>query len=243
MEPDFRIVPNPMAAYRAAAHFFAAFAREAVAKRGRFSVALAGGGTPRAMHSVLAAEPKGVVPWDKTSVFFGDERALPPDDADSNYHMAWETLLAHVPVDRSRVFRMQGEAADLEEAALRYEADLRRETPDGLDLIFLGMGEDGHAASLFPGTAALDETERWVVAVTGPPGVLSPRRITMTLPAIAQARRALFVVTGVAKRNALMRVRGRTEPLLPAARVRARETLLWIVDEAAAGVPAPERGP
>jgi 6-phosphogluconolactonase len=240
--PDFRIVPDPLAAYRAAAHFFAAFAREAASSRGRFTVALAGGSTPRAMHSVLAAEPAGVFPWDRTTVFFGDERAVPPDDEASNFRMARETLLSRVPVDPARVFRMEGEAANLDDAARRYEADLRRETPDGLDLIFLGMGEDGHTASLFPGSPALDETERWVVAVSAPGTPPPARRITMTLPAIARARRVLFVVTGATKRGAVGRARARIEPLLPAARVRARETLLWIVDEAAAGSAADSGG-
>jgi 6-phosphogluconolactonase len=236
--PDFRVVPDSAAAYRAAAHFFAALARESVTKRGRFLVALAGGGTPRAMHAVLAAEPAGVVPWDRTSVFFGDERAVPPEHDESNFRMAQETLLAHVPVPARQVFRMEGEAPDPDEAARRYEADLRREAPDGVDLIFLGMGADGHTASLFPGSAALEESERLVVAAQAPDGVTPGGRITMTLPAMAQARRALFIVTGASKRAAFARVRDRTEPLLPAARVRAREMLLWIVDADAAGTRA-----
>lgn len=235
MTPDFRIVPDPAAAYHAAAHFFAAFARESVAARGRFTVALAGGSTPRAMHAVLATEPAGVVPWERTSVFFGDERAVSPEHKESNFRMARETLLGHVPVPADRVFRMSGESKDLDEAARRYEEDLRREAPDGVDLIFLGMGADGHTASLFPGSKALEEAERWVVATNAPAGLRPSRRITMTLPAIALARRALFVVTGASKRAALAAVRNGSEPRLPAARVRAQEMLLWIVDSAAAG--------
>ncbi len=235
MTADFRIVPDPLAAYRAAAHFFAAFAREAVAGRGRFTVALAGGRTPRAMHSVLAREPAGVVPWERTFVFFGDERGVPPDHEASNFRMAQETLLGRVPLPAEHLFRMAGEAADLEDAARRYELELRREAPDGLDLVFLGMGADGHTASLFPGSRLLNDTGPWVAATTAPDGVHPSGRITMTLAAIAQARRVLFVVTGAEKREALARVRNRTEPLLPAARVSAREKVLWIVDRAAAG--------
>jgi 6-phosphogluconolactonase len=235
VKPDYRIVPDALAAYRAAAHFFAAFAREAVAARGAFSVALAGGSTPRAMHSVLAAEPAGVVPWNRTTVFFGDERRVPPGHPASNFGMARATLLAHVPVPSPRVFRMDGEEADADAAARRYEETLRREAPGGLDLVFLGMGEDGHTASLFPGAPALDEAVRWVVPAEAPVGVVPRGRLTLTLPAIATARRVFFVVTGAAKREAFTRVRRRVEPLAPAALVRARETLLWIVDAAAAG--------
>jgi 6-phosphogluconolactonase len=232
---DLRILPDADAAARAAAHLAGAFAREAVAARGRFTVALAGGGTPRAAYGALAAEPEGAVPWADTFVFFGDERRVPPEDPASNYRMARETLLARVPVEAARVFRMEGEDPDPDAAARRYENALRREAPSGLDLVLLGMGEDGHAASLFPETPALDERLRWVLPSQAPPGVSPAGRLTLTLPALAAARRVIFLVTGAAKREALLRVRRRLRPLPPAARVRAREATLWIVDVAAVG--------
>lgn len=235
VERDLRILPDADAAARAAAHLAAAWAREAVKQRGRFSVALAGGSTPRAAYAALAAEPPGAVPWEKTRVFFGDERRVPPGDAASNFRMASEVLLSKVAVPPAQVLRMRGEAADPEEEARRYEAELRREAPDGLDLVLLGMGDDGHTASLFPETAALDERSRWVVPSEAPKGVRPTGRLTLTLPALAQAARVMFLVVGAAKRDALTRVRHRLEPLPPAARVSAREVTLWIVDVAAAG--------
>ena len=233
--PDFRILPDAAHAARAAAHLGAAFAREAVTRRDRFTVALAGGNTPRAAYGALADEPDIAVPWSRSFVFFGDERRVPPDDPASNFRMARETLLSRVPLPASHVFRMEGEAADPDEAARRYEEILRREAPDGLDLVFLGMGEDGHAASLFPGSEALREESRWVVPTEAPAGVTPRERLTLTRPCLARARRVIFLVTGPVKREAVERVRRRLEPIPPAAMVRAREVTLWIVDVAAAG--------
>ena len=235
MDADFRILPDAASAARAAAHLGAAFAREAVMKRKRFTLALAGGSTPRSVYAALAAEPTEAVPWKDAFVFFGDERCVPPDDPASNFRMANETLLSKVGVSPDRVFRMRGEAADPDAEARRYEDVLRREAPDGLDLVFLGMGDDGHTASLFPQSPALDERSRWVLPSQAPPGVVPAGRLTLTLPAIAAARRVVFLVTGAAKRDALLRVRRRLEPLPPAARVGAREVTLWIVDVAATG--------
>lgn len=235
MDPDFRILPDAAAAARFAAHLGAAFAREAVMRRKRFTVALAGGSTPRSVYAALAAEPAGAVPWREAFVFFGDERRVPPDDPASNYRMAHETLLSKVPVPAEHVFRLRGEAPDPDAEARRYETELRREAPDGLDLVFLGMGEDGHTASLFPESPAVDERHRWVVPAEAPKGTPAPGRLTLTLPLLSAARRVVFLVTGAAKRDALTRVRHRLEPLPPAARVNAREVTLWIVDVAAAG--------
>jgi 6-phosphogluconolactonase len=218
----------------------------AVTARGRFTIALSGGSTPRVLYRLLAdpgAPWRGRVPWDRVHVFFGDERHVPPDHADSNFRMADEALLSHVPV--ASVHRMEGERP-AEEAARRYEADLRAfhgETggaPPPLDVALMGLGEDGHTASLFPGSPALDERERWAVAPWVPH--LGSTRITLTLPVFDAARAVIFVVAGAEKAGPLARLvapRAGEEPI-PAARVRpTRGELLVLADAAAASaIPA-----
>jgi 6-phosphogluconolactonase len=234
--PSFepRVLPGADDVARAAAELWAAAAADALHERGRFLVALSGGSTPRAMHERLTSGAAGALPWSSTFVFFGDERCVPPDDASSNFRMARETLLSRVPVPASHVFRMEGEASDREAAARRYEETLRREARDGLDLVFLGLGVDGHTASLFPGSAALDETARLVIPAQAPANVSPRARLTLTFPAIDAARRVVFLVTGDSKRDALARVRTGSQPSVPAARVQARE-VTWLVDARAAG--------
>jgi 6-phosphogluconolactonase len=197
---------------------------EAVAAAGeRPAVCLSGGSTPAATHRLLASpEYAGRVDWARVHVFFGDERRVPLDDPRSNYRSACETLLDHVPVASAHVHPL----TDADE----YEGLLRAffgERPD-FDLLYLGMGDDGHTASLFPGSVSLMERERWVI---DPPDVVAGMaRHTLTLPALAAARRALFLVTGSRKVPALARIRA-GEPL-PAALVEGAE---WLVDEAALG--------
>ncbi len=196
---------------------------EAAAAGGRPAVCLSGGSTPQAMHRLLASpEYAGRVDWPRLHVFFGDERQVPLDDPRSNYRSAREALLDHVPVDPARVHPL----TDADE----YEGLLRSffgERPD-FDLLFLGMGDDGHTASLFPGSVSLLEDERWVI---DPPDVVQGMaRHTFTLPALAAARRTLFLVSGAAKAPALARIRGGEQ--LPAGMVTGAE---WLVDEAAAG--------
>ena len=178
----------------AAARWIAAAVADAARERGRCTLALAGGSTPRAVHARLATLP---VPWNAVDIFFGDERCVPPDDPRSNYRMAEETLLRLVPVAPARVHRIHGEMADPDAAARAYE----RELPDRLDVLLLGMGADGHTASLFPGSVALGERTRRVVAVEGP---AAPRaRITITPPVIAAARRTAVIAAGAAKAPAV----------------------------------------
>jgi 6-phosphogluconolactonase len=189
----------------------------------RPAVCLTGGSTPQAMHRLLATpEYAGRVDWPRLHIFFGDERQVPLDDPRSNYHAARETLLDHVPVDPARVHPI----TDADE----YEGLLRSffgEKPD-FDLLFLGMGEDGHTASLFPGSVSLHEDERWVI---DPPDVVQGMaRHTLTLPALSAARRTIFLVSGAAKAPALGRIRAGEQ--LPAGMVPGAE---WLVDEAAAG--------
>lgn len=178
------------------------------------------------------------VPWDAVELYFGDERSVPPDDAASNFRMVNENLVARVPIAAERVHRIRGED-DPEDAARAYEGELRRAegveatgAPPRFDLVFLGMGADGHTASLFPGDPALDETGRWAVGVVRPDGL---RGVTLTLPVFAAAHRVVFLATGTEKRKAFAAVRSPGRDPLPAARVRPRDgTLTWIVDAALA---------
>ncbi len=193
---------DPAAVAEAAAEIFVASADSAVARQDRFVVALSGGSTPRRLYELLAAPPyRDRIPWDRTVVVFGDERCVPAEHRDSNYRMARETLLDHVPLERDRVLPMAGHLANPHRAALFYENGLKALFPDqawpSIDLVLLGVGEDGHTASLFPGTEALKVDDRWVVA--NYVSRLESWRITLTLPVLNHASMALFLVTGEAK--------------------------------------------
>jgi 6-phosphogluconolactonase len=193
--------------------------------RGASSVALPGGRTPKAVYELLAADPR--VPWDRVDWYFGDERAVPADHPDSNYRLAKETLFRGRPAER--LHRMAADAADAEAAAREYERGL----PDPIDVVLLGMGEDGHVASLFPGAPALAVRDRRVAVVDGSPKP-PPRRMTITPPAIESARSIVVLVAGAEK--SAMLARALEGPLdaksVPA--VLARRGA-WIVDAAAAG--------
>jgi 6-phosphogluconolactonase len=189
------------------------------------SLALAGGSTPRALHERLALAPE--LPWGRVAIYFGDERCVPPDHQDSNYRMARESLLDRAPIDPARVHRMRGEWPDRVAAARAYEAEL----PEALDVLVLGIGEDGHTASLFPGAAALSEVERRVLPVTGPKP--PPERLTITPRVIAAARHVVVLASGSAKREPVARaIEGDSNPLATPAEL-ARQAL-WIVDRDAA---------
>jgi 6-phosphogluconolactonase len=222
-----------------AAAVIAGHAVESIAARGRFTVALSGGGTPRPIYARLAVTDHAErIDWGKVHVFFSDERCVPPDDAASNYRMAREALLDHVPLPQENIHRLRGEA-DPAQAALAYEQALRRifraSSIPALDLICLGMGDDGHTASLFPGTAALREQERWVVAQYV--AVARTWRVTFTAPLINAAREILFLVEGAGKSETLRRVlEGPYEPdVLPSQLIQPiRGQARWLVDAAAA---------
>jgi 6-phosphogluconolactonase len=237
---DVRLFDDVDGLYAAAAELFAAAAESAVGSHGRFRVALAGGGTPLGLYERLAAPPwRDRVPWDRTHAFWGDERAVGPAHPDSNYGRAAEALLRHVPLPPRQVHRLRGERRDLDAAAGDYERLLRGhlgERPDGtprsgFDLLLLGMGRDGHTASLFPGDEPLTETRRWVAAATAPPWVQPARRLTLTLPVLDAARRCVFLVTGEDKGAALRAVLDPPTgaPPLPAAHVRPRGPTTWLV--------------
>jgi 6-phosphogluconolactonase len=217
------VLPDPAAVARRAADALVAAVADAGA---RPAVCLSGGSTPQAVHRLLASpEYAGRVEWQRLHVFFGDERRVPLDDPRSNYHAARESLLDRVPVGDANVHPLTD--------ADQYERLLRSFFGEaaGFDLLFLGMGDDGHTASLFPGSVSLLEQERWVI---DPPDVVAGMaRHTLTLPALNAARRTLFLVTGAAKAPALARIRAGES--LPAGMVANAE---WLVDEAAAGGPA-----
>lgn len=224
----------------AAARLIAETLSQAAAAHGRATVALAGGNTPRAVYELLAAPPlRDAVPWRQVHIFWGDERCVPPTDPQSNYRMAREALLEQVPVPAEQVHRLAGEAPNPLAAAAAYEATLRGLFPGvaapPFDLVLLGMGEDGHTASLFPGSPALEERVRWVAAPYVPR--LNAHRLTLTLPALNGARRVCFLVAGSAKAAMVRRVlapRIGEEPL-PAALVRPTAgDVIWLLDEAAA---------
>lgn len=229
------IAPDAEALARLAAAAIAGRAAAAAAARGSFSVALAGGSTPRRTYQLLAEPPhRESVPWARVQVFFGDERCVPPHDADSNFRMAREALLDRVPVPRERIHRIRGEAPDAAEAAAEYQAELRAALGPAarLDLVLLGMGPDGHVASLFPASDALEESSRLALAVVAPKP--PPRRITLTLPALSAAAEALFLVAGADKAERVAEVLSGRGPELPASRVQPEGGTLWLLDAAAA---------
>ncbi len=216
-------------------------ASDAVAQRGRFTIALSGGSTPRSLFTLIAANASSTLPWGQMFFFWGDERHVPPDDPESNYRMANDTLLSKVPIPRANIFRIPAENPDAAAAADAYEQTLRKffalapgEFPR-FDLILLGMGPDGHTASLFPETAALREKSRLVVA--NRVEKLKTIRITLTLPVLNTARCVAFLVSGIDKAGALHEVLEGNGPAekYPAKLVRPAEgKLIWFVDRAAA---------
>lgn len=237
--PHVRIFVDADALARAAAGRFVEAAQAAIESSGRFGVALAGGNTPRKVYELIAGEEFGQrVDWSRTHVFFGDERCVPPDHPESNYRMARETLLSRVALPPENVHRIEG-VGDTVENARAYEEELRTffgdaEWPD-FDLVLLGLGDDGHTASLFPHTPALDAGRAWVAANrVEKPGA---PRITLTAPAVNHARRVLFLVSGRSKAARLAEVvKGSFEPeRLPAQLIRPVAGVLeWFVDEEAA---------
>jgi 6-phosphogluconolactonase len=245
----FTVLPSPEALADAAADRVVAAARNAIRRRGRCLLALSGGSTPRLVYPLLASRPRiDSVDWSRVEFFWGDERAVPPDHPDSNFGLARTLLLDHLTAVRpASVHRMPADVPDPDAAAARYEAELGRAsgvrpgTSDRprFDLIWLGMGPDGHTASLFPGARTLAEPRRWVLPATAPKASAVAGRMTFTLPLINAARAVMFVVAGADKAEALRSVRSGARDL-PAARVRATSTL-WLVDASAAGAAAPKK--
>lgn len=228
------VCPDPETLSRAAAKALGAYLCESVARRGRCTVALSGGRTPRRLYELLAEDPR--IPWPQVLVFWGDERYVSLDDPRSNARMADEALLGRIPIPPEKVHPMRTHFEDPEEAARAYEVVL--EAAFGgrprFDLVLLGMGADGHVASLFPHAPALLETKRWVVAVRAEAD--PPVRLTLALPVINRARRVDVLVTGAEKREALRRaLLDPPDPLAcPASGLRPQDGgVVWWADEAA----------
>ena len=197
----------------------------AVKANGHASIALSGGTTPRAMHEALARISD--LPWSAIDVYFGDERCVPADHPDSNYRMAKESLFDKVSISAERIHRPEAERPDRDAAALAYEAVL----PASIDLVVLGIGEDGHTASLFPGSPALEPSERRCVAVVGPKP--PPERLSLTPRALSEARTLLMLATGAGKAEAVARaLEGEWDPKRTPSQLARRGT--WILDHAAA---------
>ena len=236
---DVRVFPDAGSLAHAAADTFAGLARAAVQERGSFRVALSGGSTPRALYAALAApEFVAATPWNLTQVFFSDERFVPPESEESNFHTAQVGLLSRVPIPDRFVHRVPTVDIPAEQAAAIYEQGIRRVFEAGLedlprfDLVLLGMGPDGHTASLFPDTAALTVRDRLVAANHVPK--LDSVRITFTYPLINAARVVAFLVTGADKSGPLERVLA-GDGAFPAAGARPTDGhAIWFVDEAAA---------
>ena len=240
---NIRIYDDIQSLSRAAAGLVLERALEAVAARGWFSVALAGGGTPRTLYESLSASPYlYVMPWPSIFVFWGDERCVPPDSPESNYAMVRDALLERVPLPLENVFRMKGEVRPRSSAALEYETTLRGLFPQAgfprFDLVLLGIGTDGHVASLFPGSPALEERERWVIETEAPSGYSTRDRLTLSLPLINSARTVIVIAAGENKRPVLKMVFDAPSPgdkNLPATLVNPREgELIWLLDRSAA---------
>jgi 6-phosphogluconolactonase len=233
------VFPDNRSFVHGAAAFIADVAASAIAERGRCTVALSGGGTPKQIYARLAkSDYRDLIDWEKVHIFFGDERCVPPDDERSTYRMAHEAWLDHSRIPADNIHRIHGED-DPEQEARRYEEQIARLFPSeelpAFDLILLGMGDDGHTASLFPGTAALRESSRWVVAQYVEQ--IASWRVTFTAPLINGARQVAFLVAGAGKAQMLWNVlEGPHRPDLWPAQLIQPESgeLHWLLDAAAA---------
>ena len=244
---EIRTLTTPQELFGAAAEEVVRTANEAVAKRGKFTIALSGGSTPKNLYNLLATNARTALPWDRMFFFFGDERHVPPTDAESNFRMADEAMLSKIPVAASNVFRIPTEDPDAEAAAKAYEQTLRKffQLEPGqfpvFDLILLGLGPDGHTASLFPGTAALKEKTRLVVANWVEK--LKTSRISLTLPVLNAGRCVTFLVSGTDKAAVLRTVLEEDAPAdqYPSKLVKPTDgALIWLIDRAAASALTPK---
>jgi 6-phosphogluconolactonase len=232
MQPDLKISVRRSPQFIAdAVALIVETGRQAIARSGLFRLGLAGGNTPRAVYAALAQAPDAL-PWDRVQITFGDERCVPPDHADSNYRMAYESLLSRVPIPEGNVFRIRGEIPHAE-AALECESRLAAvaarfgEDRYEHDLLLLGLGEDGHTASLFPGSPALQETERNVIPATGPKP--PPQRITFTFPLINASKLVVFLLNDPKKEAVLQ---GALQGEFPSGKVApVHGKVLWLAGE------------
>lgn len=235
MKTIYKIYSDPQAVATVFAVFFENWSRESKP----FTVALSGGSTPKILFRHLAEKYRDDLDWGSIHFFWGDERCVPPGDEDSNFKMTNEMLLQHIPIPKENIHRIHGEDQP-EEEARRYAAEIREFVPvkNGLpafDLVLLGMGEDGHTASIFPHQMELLHSEKICEAATHP--VSGQQRISLTGPVINQAEKVAFLVTGAGKSNIVSEIRHRKGDWesYPAAHIRSAGTLYWFLDEEAAG--------
>jgi 6-phosphogluconolactonase len=240
LSPRLRIYPDLPAASRALARHVATIAEKAVADHGRFRLVISGGATPIPLFRRLAGRPGRKVPWKSTEVYFADERCVPSGSPESNYGVARSLLLKAVPLRPGSIHRVVTEGRSPARAAAEYDRTLRelaravRPSPS-FDLVLLGMGPDGHTASLFPRAPALRADRRRAVAVPRPGQPPRVPRVTMTIPALADSGEVCFLVAGGDKASAVRSVLGPRDGVqLPAARVASRGPISWFVDRAAA---------
>jgi 6-phosphogluconolactonase len=241
MKLETRILPDLISLSRAALEETLAIIQGAVAKRGRFAIVLSGGHTPEKMFSLWAQTEQysDKTPWDRVHLFWSDERYVPADDPRSNYHMARETLISRVPIPAENVHPMPTNLGSPEQCANAYEAELRKffgAEPPAFDVQLLGIGEEGHTASLFPASPVLDEKLRWVAAVRV--AAQPPQRITLTPVVLNQGRNTFFLVAGEGKRAILSAIRDESSSKpsqYPAARIHPATEPIWFLDQAAAG--------
>jgi 6-phosphogluconolactonase len=240
MKLDTRVLPDLVSLSRAALEEIFPIIKEAIAKRGKFSIALSGGHTPEKMYSLWAqtAQYRDKTPWDRVHLFWSDERYVPSDNLLSNYHMARETFISSVPIPPENVHPVPTNLSPPEECARAYETELLKffgSDPSAFDVQLLGIGPEGHTASLFPNSPALDEKSRWVLAVRVPAD--PPQRITFTPPILNNGRNTFFLVAGENKRAILSAIRAEPDAQTsqyPAARIHPPKEPVWFLDEAAA---------
>jgi 6-phosphogluconolactonase len=241
MKLDARVLPDLVSLSRAVLEETFPIIQEAVTKRGRFAIALSGGHTPGKMYSLWAQteQYRNKTPWDRVHLFWSDERCVPADDPRSNYRMARETLISQVPIPAENVHPMPTNLSSPEECARAYETELLKffgSEPPAFDVQLLGIGDEGHTASLFPGSPALGEKVRWVAAVRV--AAEPPQRITLTPVVLNQGRNTFFLVAGEGKRAILSAIRDEpaSQPSqYPAARIHPAREPVWFLDQAAAG--------
>jgi 6-phosphogluconolactonase len=243
LDRQLRVFPTLASATAALARHVAGMARESVRAHGSFSFVLSGGRTPEGLYRLLARQYNRRLPWSATEIFFGDERCVPPRNSESNYAMARDALLDHVPIPRAQIHRLRGELRPPSRAAVRYAREIgplkSPRNPGGprFDLVLLGIGPDGHAASLFPGMPALRERRRTVVSVphAGQPPYVP--RLTLTVPALCSSREVCFLAAGREKAatvSAVLHAPALGDPGLPASLIRGRESTVWYLDRPAA---------
>ncbi len=230
------IWPDVMALSNAAAHIIVTESNKAIAQKGYCTIALSGGNTPKVLYELLAAPPFAKnINWKKCFFYFGDERFVPHTSEESNYKMAMDSLLSKVPVPKKNIFSVSTENINPATSASAYEADLKKHisTSTPFDIILLGIGEEGHTASVFPKSNLLKETNKWVSNIFVKEKNME--RITFTLPFINTVKNVIFLVSGSSKAAILKKVFSAKGKQLPAAMVQPKGNLYWLLDEAAAG--------